>query len=71
MLGKYRWMRKSIIHTLHEFLLQLRKSMIQGESGDITAQVKKFYGKKVNRIRIQTQTYYYAPIPNTPYRYFY
>lgn len=43
--------------------------MINGSTGILTATVKKFYNKEFNRVYIQKQTYYYAPIPKTPYRY--
>ncbi|KAF6019846.1 hypothetical protein EB796_021817 [Bugula neritina] len=52
-----------------EQLPQLRRAMINGETGHVQATVKKFYGQQLHRVYIQTQNYYYAPILNTPYRY--
>lgn len=48
---------------------QLREAMINGSEGSVTATVKKFYNKEFNKVYKQRQTYYYAPISNTPYRY--
>ncbi|XP_067928732.1 voltage-dependent calcium channel subunit alpha-2/delta-3-like [Watersipora subatra] len=45
----------------------LRRFMIQRASGNIKARVKKYYNKNTKKLYIQSQTYYYAPIPNTPY----
>jgi len=48
--------------------LQLRAKMINGSSGVITAEVKKFFNKDLKKVYKVRQTYYYTPIEGTSYR---